>query len=427
MTEEDVFERIRSGSELSSLPQVLAEVIRVANREDSDAREIETVISKDPSLTARLLRMANSPFYGGVRKVSSVKQAVVTLGSRAVVALALSTGLYGMFDASETVVDRIHFWRHSLETAIASREIAHLCGYQPVEEAFVAGLVHDLGLLMLEAINPTDFKRLWEQVNHCRDLLGKEREILGTSHARVGQMLMEQWGLPVNIVEAVATHHGGYPAGPAPSLNPLGRIVALANIISKFRVYQRKSLEVEDVEAIETLSQSLKIDPPTLAVIQEHTLNVLIEESRFLEIEIGSVKELLEDANRLIFKQYLLVEEILRDNRKMQEEISRIETRKAALESLKSLTATLSHYINNASSTIMSRAQLVQRAISAGTLSDSEQVAGQSMELILQSVRTISLVLDELKRLGQFDTTHYLNETAMLNIEDRLKKQIEGN
>jgi HD-like signal output (HDOD) protein len=424
MTEEEIFESVKAGSELSSLPQVLAEVIRVAGREDSSAKELENVISKDPALTARLLRMANSPFYGTLRTVSSIKQAVVNMGSRAVLALALSTSLYGIFESSPGVVDRIHFWRHSLETAIASREIAALCGYQPVEEAFVAGLVHDLGLLVLESVSPVTFKKMWQQVNSCNDLLRLEREMLGATHARVGWVLMEQWQLPPVIVAAVGHHHGASAAGPAIPKHPLGRIVALANMISKFRVYQRKSLEVEEVEKIESLSESLNIDAPTLAVIQEHTLDVLIKESQFLEIKIGSVKELLEDANQLIFKQYLLVEEILRDNRKMQEEIARIESRKAALESLKTLTATLSHYINNASSTIMSRAQMVQRAIEKGDVADHGDVAGQSMGLILQSVQTISMVLDELKKLSHLDTTQYIDETEMLNIEDRLKKKM---
>jgi nitrogen-specific signal transduction histidine kinase len=153
-------------------------------------------------------------------------------------------------------------------------------------------------------------------------------------------------------------------------------------------------------------------------------LSQLLKESEFLEIQVGSVTDLLSAANSLIYRQYLLVESVLRENRKMQAQIARDQVKKAALDSLKTITATLSHYINNASATILGRAQLVELAIKKGSVTDRERVAGNSMDIIVKSVEMISMVLEELKKLSNFDTTHYHDETDILDIEDRLREKI---
>ena len=135
---------------LKTLPQTMFEVLRVTRNEQSSTYELAEVILKDPALTATVLRIVNSPFYGAGREVSSVTQAVVAIGMRQVTALALSSSVYRMTDTWESSLDRVRFWRHSLEVAIASRMVAATAGYRHIEEAFVAGLLHDLGLLILE-------------------------------------------------------------------------------------------------------------------------------------------------------------------------------------------------------------------------------------------------------------------------------------
>jgi len=424
MSEQNIFELIKDNKELSSLPQVLAEVIRVADDDDSSAGDIAEVIMKDPALSARILRIVNSPFYGSMREISSINQSVVTLGTRAVKALALSAGLYRLFDTDRVVVDRLRFWRHSLEVAIASREIANLCSYRPAEEAYVTGLMHDIGLLIMEVSFEEQFRRVWRLVTSGESLVRLEEANWGTNHARVGKFLLDQWNIPVFIGEAVARHHDDFDKDGKDPENRLGRIVGLANRISKFRTCQMPPLDPEEIAGIESLAESLGIGPTVLAELQENCLSLLIKESEFLDIKIGSITDLLKDANHIIYKQYLLVESVLRENRTMQAQIARDQLKKAAIESLKIITATLSHYINNASATILGRAQLVELAVSKGNIIDEQKIAADSMNIIVKSVETISMILEELKKLSSFDTTHYHDETAILDIEDRLKQQI---
>lgn len=426
MSEEHVFKLIKGSKEVSSLPQVLAEVIRVADREDATAKDMAEIILKDPALTTRLLRLVNSSMYGKTRKISTINQAVISLGIRAVKAMALSTSLYRMFSENKAVVSRMRFWRHSLETAIACREIAGACDYKPAEEAFVVGLMHDIGILTMEANFPQQFKTIWARVEQGEDLAVLEEKMWGTNHARVGKFLLDQWKLPEFMGEAIAMHHNDFSTAGQMQRNRLGCIVQLGNLVSKFRIPRQTHLDEKKMEAVDKFSDSLGIDPATLAEIQANILGLLHKESEFLEIEIGSITDLLEAANNLIYKQYFLVEKVLRDNRNMQEQIARNRMKKAALESLKTITATLSHYINNASATILGRAQLVQMAIAQGTVLDEQNIAGNCMELVIKSVKTITLTLDELKKLSAFETVPYSDKTSILDIEGRLKTQIEA-
>ncbi len=424
MTEQNIFDFIRDNPELRSLPQVLAEVIRVADDDESSMSDIAEVIMKDPSLTARVLRIVNSPFYGSMREIGTINQAVITLGTRAVKALALTAGLYHLFDTDDGLIDRQRFWRHSLEVAIAAREIANVCSYKPAEEAYVTGLLHDIGILIMEANFRDQFRRVWRLATSGEPLVQLEEANWSTNHARVGRFLLDQWQIPRFIGEAIARHHETYEyEEPNPS-DRLGRIIRLANCISKFRICQMPPLEKDDVNEIEKLAESLGIGPTVLAEIQDRCLSLLIKESEFLDIKIGSVADLLRDANHIIYKQYLLVETVLRENRAMQAQIARDQLKKAALEYLKTITATLSHYINNASATILGRAQLVELAVSKGNIIDQERIAIDSMIIIVKSVEMISMVLEELKKLSSFDVTHYHDETAILDIEDKLKKHI---
>ncbi|MDD4052534.1 MAG: HDOD domain-containing protein, partial [candidate division Zixibacteria bacterium] len=211
--EQDIFELLKDSKELTSLPQVLSEVVRITSDDDCGTAEVADVILKDPALSARILRIANSAYYGSTREISTVSQAVITMGLRAVKALALSVGLYRLFDTAEGTVDRLRFWRHSLEVAIASREIALACSYKPVEEAFVSGLLHDIGILILEGNFEERFKRLWKLVESGESLPKLEEIHWGTNHARVAKFLLDQWRVPKYIGEAIAVHHDPYTEG----------------------------------------------------------------------------------------------------------------------------------------------------------------------------------------------------------------------
>jgi len=419
-----IFKRLTHKKDLLALPQVLSEVIRVTNREDYSTKELAGVILKDPSLTAQLLRIVNSSLYSPSKKVSTINQAVIALGTRVIKALVLSTSLYRMFDKDGTVVDCIRFWRHSLETAIACREIAKICNYKPDEEAFVAGLVHDLGILMLVSNYPQQYEQIVKRAKSEDHLIKMEEDVFGIHHALAGKMLVDEWKLPEIMGNAILCHHDSVSADRLPAKDMLGHIVNLGDKISKYRVFQLPGIETNQLKNIGRLLSSFRISASVLAGLQEKVFDMLVQESEFLEIKVGSMTDLLKEANKLMFKQYMVLEMLLRKNKKMQEQITKERMKKAKLESLKTVTGTLSHYINNALTTIMARAELVETAVSDGRIIDSKHVAEKSIKAISKSADKISLILNELMKISSFDVTQYFGELSILDIEHQIQSKI---
>ncbi|MEW6052057.1 MAG: HDOD domain-containing protein [Candidatus Zixiibacteriota bacterium] len=411
--------------DLLSLPQTLSEVLRVARDEKASAKELANVLMKDPALTAKVLRIVNSPFYGVGRVVGTMTQAVVTLGTRTVTALALSTSVYKISDQWKTSIDRIRFWRHSLEVAIAARLIAETSKYPHPEEAFVAGLLHDLGILILESAFADKYREVWKRAQKEGSLSEWEDEQFGTNHARVAQFLLEQWRIPQPVCEAVGHHHALFPPHEQGQEHALDQIVSLGNQISRFAIVERICKDpVETITSRQTLRDNLCLTQEQLTQIEQQLFSRTVEEARYLEMEVGTVDDLLAEANRLLFQQYMTVENLLCENRRMQQQIAKDQMKKLALESVKTITATINHYMNNATATILGRAQLVEYAIKSGQVRDVDGSLAMAMHVITGGVNTISAVMEELQNLASFETTVYHAETHIIDLENRLKKQL---
>ncbi|MBU8934609.1 MAG: HDOD domain-containing protein [candidate division Zixibacteria bacterium] len=424
-TDNDLFQKIlEEHKELSSLPQTLAEVLRISRDDGAAANDLVDVLKRDPALTTKTLRLANSPFFGAGREISSMLQAVMTLGTKAVTALALSTSVYDLTGKWKSSIDRCRFWRHSLCVAIAARNLVQTAGLKNTEEAFVAGLLHDVGLLVLESSFPDKYARVWESVEAGERIDHLETGIWGTNHARVGQFLLEQWHLPTIICEAIGSHHQDLSAHTKESPPLLSQVITLANLTAHFTVAKPHPRPITSQEQIEILCKNLGLQQEDMRRNSELILKQTAEESEFLEIDIGSTSELLAEANSLLFEQYLMVEKMLREKRTMQDQLAKAKVEQAALETLKAITATFNHYVNNAVGTILGRAQLVQADIKRGKLIDSNNTTAMSMEVIVKGVDTIQSVMNELLDLSSFETTVYYDDALIIDIEKKIEEQL---
>lgn len=422
---QDIFDKIiRDHPELSSLPQTLTKVLEVVRRDDSTAQDLADVIIVDPALTVKLLRIVNSPYYGASRKINTVTQAVMTMGYRALAALALSTSVYDLTGKWATTLDRVKFWRHSLEVAVASRKIAEAIGYQPAEEAFIAGLLHDLGLLILESSFREKFSRIWTQYEAGEDIWSLEEDALGTNHARVGQFLLDQWNLPPAICRAVGMHHNEFVTGTTDTDFRLGQILALANSLSRFCITKGSEVHVRLFERREVLAGNLGLPLENMQEIQKNLMNETLEQARFLEIEVGSAEELLQESNRMLYRHYRSLETLLRENQEMQREINEARMKDSAMQALQTITATFNHYVNNASATILGRAQLLQHGIKVGNIKDPEGTTSNATSIIIKGVETISLVMEELKKVSSFKSIVYHDDTYILDIERKIQERL---
>ncbi len=197
---------------MPSLPTTVGKVIELANDLKSSAKDILAVIQMDPVLTAKVLKLINSAFFALPNKVS-LKQAIVLLGVNTIKNLALSSAIIGQMDKGRSTLkdfDQFRFWQHSLGTAIAARLLARRIGIDQLQqdEYFVAGLVHDIGKLVLAQALPLQFVRTIQLAQSRRvPSWQAEREVLGIDHSEVGALLARKWSLSENLEGSVCFHH----------------------------------------------------------------------------------------------------------------------------------------------------------------------------------------------------------------------------
>ncbi len=215
---------------LGTLPAVYYQLLDVIRQPSSTAGAISEVILTDPGLSARLLKLVNSAFYGFPRRIETVSRAVTLVGTRQLCDLALATSVIRVFeDIPQNLLTLDSFWKHSLATGICARVIAENGLDVDSERLFVAGLLHDVGRLVLCLSEPEKMARALELSRQREELLHQtEKEMFGFTHADVGACLLDQWGLPVSLVEAVRWHHR---PSAADEHQELTAVVHLADVI----------------------------------------------------------------------------------------------------------------------------------------------------------------------------------------------------
>jgi hypothetical protein len=265
-----------------------------------------------------MLRIANSPFYGTLGEIITMSQAVMTLGVRTVRALALSTSIYDYTGQWVSQVSSMRFWKHSLQTAIASRMIAEEIEFPHPEEAFICGLLHDLGVLLLEQSCPESFVTVWQKVESRSSLSEEEMVNWRTLHSQVGYAYFTHWKMPEILRWTVRDHHDIALDGKGETISA---IVALAELVSPFTITALCDPLPRDLEVRKALMDLLKISHAELETLQKVPIIQTVNEGAFLEIDIGSPDSILMEANRLIHKQYLeAAKELYRSHMNEKEE-----------------------------------------------------------------------------------------------------------
>lgn len=216
--------------QLPSLPVVVQEVIASFKDPDLDMASLVDTISLDQGLSAKLLRVSNSSFYGLPRRIGSVQDAVVVLGFDVVRSLVLSAGISKIFpSAPASPFDRQAYWRRSFRVAVYSKALATMLRNEP-QLAFTAGMFHDIGLLVLDVCAPQQFAELLQvHVTTGEDLIGITRNELGFDHTSIGAEIIRHWNFPAEI-ERVARDCHQLAITP---VDPLAGIVHLALLLEQ--------------------------------------------------------------------------------------------------------------------------------------------------------------------------------------------------
>lgn len=193
--------------QLPPLPEVVNVMMQALNREDASIARCADLLQRDPALTARVLRLANSAFYGVPGRVASVHNAINLIGLRSLRSLVATVALTQQFPAAPGSAAALGvFWRHTVAVAFASRALAAAHGLDE-ELAYTAGLLHDVGRLVLAAHFPAAHAAVLQAARQAGGGPLLEREVTGTDHAEVGALVAAHWHLPAAVVDVIARHH----------------------------------------------------------------------------------------------------------------------------------------------------------------------------------------------------------------------------
>ena len=227
--------RITSIDSMPTIPVILRPLLRCLDQpvEQIDITRIVELISYDKSIAAQCVRMANSALFGRHKPVESVRTAVMNLGMWRVRDLLFSNSLSKVIPADRWIVNPTVFWRHSLGVALVCRKFAEILRYPDTEKAYLAGLLHDIGVLVNSMVVPEEFRATFQKATREQISLDEaERATLGFTHCDSGRVLGEAWKITPDLIQAIELHHD---IGDPERGGPLVAIVHLSDLLCRLR------------------------------------------------------------------------------------------------------------------------------------------------------------------------------------------------
>jgi len=278
LTMEHTDKILKTIKELPPLPLVVQKLLKVMEDDNSSADDISHVLNSDQGMTSRVLKLVNSSFYGLSGKVNTVPRAIVILGVAAIRNLALGLGVTKILAKSSSGELQEKFWDHSITTAAACEVLARHTKTAEPEEAFVAGLLHDIGHHVLLVAVPDEYAQVMAE--GPMNTIENERRIIGMAHTRAGQKLLKQWKLPANLCDAVRFHHT--PEVIMGKDDPLISLVALGDLFAGVHgtVYERS---INDAN-FQKLFKATGLEPSEVSDIMKEIDQRIIETKLFLKV-----------------------------------------------------------------------------------------------------------------------------------------------
>ncbi|MCX7792862.1 MAG: HDOD domain-containing protein [Thermodesulfovibrionales bacterium] len=281
MLNDDLKRLILSTCDIPAVPHVALKVVRLIDAPGTRLDEIQRAILADQALTSRVLKIANSAYYGLRHSVDTVSEAVAIMGFNTLRSLVLAAATKEVYKRFGIIEQKL--WEHSLGVSVAASLIARRKRNIKMEEASVAGLLHDVGKALMNNAQPERFMLLMERVYDDRVTFSSvEREYFAFSHSDAGSILAEKWGFPSLLCEVIRDHHScDSQQGDDPYKDELCRIISLADTLClKLGVGYRGPMQDIDLKEEEKI-RSLFIAPDEYKKIEEEFKNIYLKEKLF--------------------------------------------------------------------------------------------------------------------------------------------------
>jgi diguanylate cyclase (GGDEF)-like protein len=286
---ENIARRLQFCSTLPSLPAVAIKMIELAKDPDASMVEIGAHVSLDPALSAKLLKVANSPLYQTRRTPTNVRQAVSLMGTHAAIMIGLSFSLTSSFkeQRDNTNVDTALFWRRSILSALACRALGEKLGMDALDDLFLAGLLQDIGVLAFDAMMPEQYRPVFTSASDHDALLQAEHKEFDCGHDEVGHWLLKRWNLPDYLAQACLASHNP-PA--AETMTPAVACVIVSGYIADSLLEPNNAAATSRAE--EQAQTWLSLNPQALAVVLETIRNGLHTVEELFDITLLSDSEM---------------------------------------------------------------------------------------------------------------------------------------
>jgi len=280
LTMEDIISKVK---EIPPFPQTVMRIIELTNDPRSGAKDLEAEIMKDQGLTTQILKLANSAFYRGRRKIDTVADASILLGFSAIQSMVLATVVGSVMNKELPgyALEKEALWKQSQISAIMTRTIAKKVKYSKPDQAYTAGLLRDIGKVILDTYVENGYDEINAIVeNEGRSFIVAEEIVLGYHHGQIGAKIAEKWNLPEELVEVIACHHN-----PAVAfVNP--ELVAITHISDSLVMMMGIHIGIDGL-AYEFFSDSVKLlglDDIMLSEIMSEVADVIQTDDILLEI-----------------------------------------------------------------------------------------------------------------------------------------------
>ncbi|HDP24393.1 MAG TPA: HDOD domain-containing protein, partial [Deltaproteobacteria bacterium] len=236
LSPEQVESLLNELGELPTLPSIATTIMEKTLEANVNAKQIAEMVEKDQGLALKVLKVANSPFYRRIKEISTIRGAVVLLGFNVLKSIVLSISVFNLFSEKDKhALDFYKFWQHSIACAVCAKAIANKILPTSAEDAFIAGLLHDLGKVLADQLICTggEYGRVLEMTEKAgTDIIKVEQDFVGVDHASLGMHLMERWNLPAHLSKTVGYHHDVVDITDDPVTKKLCAIVHVADMVT---------------------------------------------------------------------------------------------------------------------------------------------------------------------------------------------------
>lgn len=267
---------------LPALPSITMEIIGIIDNPDTDVNTLSKIIAKDQVITSKVLKVANSPFYSYPRVISTIDFAITILGFETLKEIVIGVSFINYFKSYRVKSFDINkFWTHSILSSVICKELAKKIKYKIIGEAFVTGLIHDIGIFIMSQFFQNEFNLLLHNLEKDdANILEIEKDIYGFTHAEIGSWLLERWNFPAQLIESVQNHHN-------PEFATINSTLTTLNYYTEYITYNTELRKY-------CFEKGLNFSPDFLNLIQLKQLIDLEEfyelNKNYFEIEIEKAK-----------------------------------------------------------------------------------------------------------------------------------------